>query len=115
LSIVDGHDVKVLLQGQRDEAELDAVPLPGDDEPRAVGVVGVAVREARGLDGAVEALDHAAARLGWRRRTTVAHTHTHIIINGKRVAFYIAILSKALYSCITFTHSYTDGGADHAR
>ena len=30
LSIIDGHDVKVLLQGQRDEAQLDAVPLSGD-------------------------------------------------------------------------------------
>jgi len=28
---------------------------------------------------------------------------------------YIALLYKALYSCLTFTHSYTDGGVNHAR
>jgi len=28
---------------------------------------------------------------------------------------YIVLLSKAIYSCLTFTHSYTDGGANHAR
>jgi len=28
---------------------------------------------------------------------------------------YIALLSKVLYSITTFTHSYTDGGFNHAR
>jgi len=28
------------------------------------------------------------------------------------VCIYIAILSKALYSCLTFAHSFTDGGAN---
>jgi len=28
---------------------------------------------------------------------------------------YIALLSKVLYICLTFTHSYTDGGVNHAR
>lgn len=67
LAVVNGDDVKVFLQRQRDEGELDPVPLPRDDQPGTVGVVGVAVGETRGLDGAVQALDHAATGLGWRR------------------------------------------------
>ena len=42
------------------------------------------------------------------------------MVNGKWTAFYIALLSKALYNeGLTFTHphthSYTNGGSHHAR
>jgi len=40
--------------------------------------------------------------------------HT-IMVHGKWIAFISRFLSKSLYSCLTFTHSYTDGGANHAR
>jgi len=28
---------------------------------------------------------------------------------------YMALLFKTLFNCLTFTHSYTDGGVNHAR
>lgn len=67
LAVVNGDYVKVFLQRQRDEGELDPVPLARYYQPRAVGVVGVAMGKTRRLDGAVQALDDAAAGLSWRR------------------------------------------------
>lgn len=49
------------------EGQLDPVALPGEDDPGAVGVVGVAVREPGALDGAVGALDQASTGLTWER------------------------------------------------
>jgi len=39
------------------------------------------------------------------------------LLNGKWIAFtvYSAFIQSALQYCLTFTHSYTDGGANHAR
>jgi len=37
------------------------------------------------------------------------------VVNLEHTPTPSPILSKALYSCLTFTHSYTDGGANHAR
>lgn len=57
LPVVDRQDVEVLLQREGEEGQLDAVALPRQHDPRAVGVVGVPVREPGALDGAVGALD----------------------------------------------------------
>lgn len=69
LPVVHRQDVEVLLQREGVEGQLDPVALPGEDDPGAVGVVGVAVREPGALDGAVGALHEASAALAWRRRT----------------------------------------------
>lgn len=61
VTVVQGQEVVLLLDGEGQERELDAGPLLAHDHPGAVGPVGVAVGEARGLDAAVAALQCAAA------------------------------------------------------
>lgn len=60
VSIVQGQEVVLLLDGERQEHELDAAALLAHDHPGAVGAVGVAVGETRRLDTAVAALQRAA-------------------------------------------------------
>ena len=61
------QDVKVLLQGKGLEHELDPVLVLCGDGPRAVGVIGVAIREPRALNGAIGTLQLEGAVLAWER------------------------------------------------
>lgn len=61
VSVVEGQEIVLLLNGEGQEHELDAAPLLAHDDPGAVGPVGVAVGETRRLDAAVAALQRAAA------------------------------------------------------
>lgn len=75
VSVVQGQEVVLLLDGEGQEHELDAAPLLAHDHPGAVGPVRVAVGEARRLDAAVAALQRAAAGVdeacGGRQRDRV--------------------------------------------
>lgn len=61
------QDVKVLLQGKGLEHKLDPVLVLCGDGPRAVGVIGVAIREPRALNGAIGTLQLEGAVLAWER------------------------------------------------
>lgn len=61
------QDVKVLLQGKGLEHKLDPVLVLCSDGPRAVGVIGVAIRESRALNGAIGTLQLEGAVLTWER------------------------------------------------
>lgn len=59
------------------KGQLDPVAFSRDDDPRAVRVVGVPVREPRALDGAVGTLHQASAVLTWRiKHAETAREHT---------------------------------------
>lgn len=68
LSIIDRQNIKILFQSKGVEGQLYPVALSRDDDPGAVGVVGVAVRKARALDGAIGTLHQAPAGLAWERK-----------------------------------------------
>ena len=61
------QDVKILLQGKGLEHKLDPVLVLRGDGPRAVGVIGVAIREPRALNGAIGTLQLERAVLAWER------------------------------------------------
>lgn len=59
--VVQGQKVVFFLDGERQENELDSASFLPDDDPGAVGAVGVAVGEPRGLDTPVPAFQSTAA------------------------------------------------------
>lgn len=61
------QDVKVLLQGEGLEHKLDPMLVLRCDGPRAVGVIGVAIREPWALNGAIGTLQLERAVLAWER------------------------------------------------
>lgn len=61
------QDIKVLLQGKGLEHKLDPVLVLRGDGPCAVGVIGVAIREAWALHGAIGTLQLERAVLAWER------------------------------------------------
>lgn len=61
VSVVQGQKVIFLFDGEGQEDELDATAFLPNDDPGAVGPVGVAVGETRRLDAAVSALQCTAA------------------------------------------------------
>lgn len=63
LSIIDGDNVKVLLQSEGVKRQLYSVTLSCHYDPGTVGVVWVAVGKARTLYSSIEALYQAATSL----------------------------------------------------
>lgn len=61
------QDVKVLLQSKGLEHKLDPVLVLRGDRPRAVGVIGVAIREPWALDCPIGTLQLECAVLAWER------------------------------------------------
>lgn len=57
LSIIHWQNIEVLLQSKGVEGQLYPIALPRDDDPGAVGVVGVAMGEPRALNGAIGTLN----------------------------------------------------------
>lgn len=47
------------------KGQLYPVALPSDNDPGAVGIVGISMRKARALDGAIGSLDQATTVLTW--------------------------------------------------
>ena len=57
LSIIHWENIEVLFQSKCVEGQLYPIALPRDDDPGAVGIVGVAVGEPWALDGAIGTLN----------------------------------------------------------
>lgn len=69
VSVVQGQEVVLFFDGERQEHELDPAAFLPDDDPGAVGPVRVAVGKARRLYAAVPAFQRAATRVdeAWGR------------------------------------------------
>lgn len=61
------QDIEVLFQGEGLEDELDPVLVLRSDGPRAVGIVGVAIREPWALNCPIGTLQLERAVLAWER------------------------------------------------
>lgn len=57
LSIIHWQNIEILFQSKGVEGQLYPIALPCDDDPGAVGIVGVAMGEPRALDGAIGTLN----------------------------------------------------------
>ena len=57
LSIIHWQNIEVLFQSKGVEGQLYPIALPRDNDPGAVGIVGVAMGEPWALDGAIGTLN----------------------------------------------------------